>query len=152
DFIAGRITGAVHPANGLPLKRTENLDEVVIRGVEGGATIPLGAFVADAGFTWLRGDNRQDDEPLAQMPPPEVRIGFGQPAHRGLYWHAQLRAVARQDRIATRFSAGTENETPGFVTADARFGWQFGKMARFEQTGIDVRLSNLFDRRFHEHL
>ncbi len=152
DFIAGRITGAAHPQNGLPIKLTENLDEVVIYGIEGDAQAPIGAFVADVSFTWMRGENRQDDEPLAQMPPPELRVGIGQPASRGLHWHAQLRGVARQDRIATRFSAGTENETPGFVTADARIGWRFGKWASFDDTGFELRMINLFDRRYHEHL
>lgn len=152
DYIAGRITGANHPGTGLPIKRTENLDEVVIYGVEGGASVPLGRFVADASFTWLRGDNRQDDEPLAQTPPPELRIGIGQPATQGFYWHARLRAVARQDRVATRFSAGTENATPGFVTADARVGWHFGRLAGLQGASVDLRLLNLFDHRHHEHL
>jgi hemoglobin/transferrin/lactoferrin receptor protein len=152
DYIAGRVTGASHPGTGLPIKRTENLDEVVIYGLEGTASVTVGRFVADAGFTWLRGANRQDDEPLAQMPPPELRVGVGQPAQRGLYWHARLRAVARQDRIATRFSAGTENATSGFVTADARLGWRFGKLGGFDSASVDLRLLNLFDRRYHEHL
>lgn len=152
DYIAGRITGANHPGTGLPLKRTENLDKVTIHGVEGGASMPLGVFVADAGFTWLHGENHQDDEPLYQMPASELRVGLGQPAERGFYWRGQLRAVAEQDRIAKKFSAGTENKTAGFVTADASFGWRFGKTAGFTSTGIDVRLTNLFDKRYHEHL
>ncbi len=152
DYIAGRVTGATHPGTGLPLKRTENLDEVTIHGVEGSASVPLGAFVADAAFTWLRGQNRQDDEPLYQIPPPEVRVGFGQPAGPGFHWRAQLRAVARQDRVATRFSAGTEDPTPGFVTADLRFGWRFGRIGVMQRASLDVRVVNLFDRRYHEHL
>src|SRR5690606_5795808 len=107
DYIAGRITGTNHPVNGLPIKLTENLDEVVIRGIEGVAAMPLGDFIVDAAFTWLRGDNRQDDEPLAFMPAPEVSVGIGQAAQSGPYWRTALRAVARQDRFSTRFSAGT---------------------------------------------
>jgi hemoglobin/transferrin/lactoferrin receptor protein len=151
-YIAGRVSGAVHPQNGLPLKITENLDKVTIYGVEGSASLPLGAFVADAGFTWLRGKNHQDDEPLYQMPAPEFTVGLGQPAVRGLWWRAQLRAVAEQDRIATTFSNGTENRSAGFVTADAEFGWRFGKVAAFESAGLAVQLSNLADKRYHEHL
>lgn len=152
DFIAGRVTGTSHPQNGLPIKLTENLDEVVIYGVEGDARMPIGAFVADVAFTWMRGENRQDDEPLAQTPPAELRIGIGQPASSGWYWHAQVRGVARQDRIATRFTAGGENETPGFMTADARIGWRFGKWASFDDAVVELRMFNLFDRRYHEHL
>ncbi len=152
DYIAGRITGAAHPQTGLPIKQTENLDRAVIYGVDGGATLPVGAFVADASFTWLRGENRQDREALYQMPAPEVRVGLGQPADRGFYWHAQLRAVARQDRIAKRFSAGTENETAGFATVDVAMGWRFDRIGPFAEAGVNLRLENLLDRGYHEHL
>lgn len=151
DYIAGRVTGMNAP-NGLPIKRTENLDEVVIYGLEGGASKAVGAFVVDAGFTWLRGENKQDDEPLYQMPAHELTLGIGQPAERGFYWHAQLRAVAEQDRVATRFSNGTEDETAGFVTADASLGWGFGKVGVLHSVNLDAKLSNLFDKAYHEHL
>ncbi|ATE61080.1 TonB-dependent receptor plug domain-containing protein [Thauera sinica] len=152
DYIAGRITGARHPGTGLPLKRTENLDHVTIYGVEGGASVPLAAWVVDAGFTWLRGTNHQDDEPLYQMPAPELTLGIGQPAERGFYWRAQLRAVAAQNRIAKKFSNGTEDRTPGFVTADGEFGWHFGALGAFDAATLGVKLTNLADKRYHEHL
>jgi len=152
DYIAGRITGATHSGTGLPLKRTENLDKVTIYGVEGSLSAPVGAYVADAGFTWLRGKNHQDDEPLYQMPAPELTLGIGQPAERGFYWRAQLRAVAEQDRIATKFSNGTEDATSGFVTADAELGWRFGAVGAFDAATLAVGLHNLADKRYHEHL
>ncbi len=152
DYIAGRVTGATHPGTGLPLKLTQNLERVTIHGFEGGASAPLGALVGDATFTWLRGINRQDDEPLYQTPPPELRLGIGQPSAHGFFWRAQLRAAARQDRVATRFSNGTENATPGFATADLRFGWHLGRVAGMQAASLNVALTNLFDRRYHEHL
>ncbi|HRO36753.1 TonB-dependent receptor [Thauera sp.] len=150
DYIAGRVTGQIAPS-GARIKLTENLDKVTLYGIEGSASVPVGAFVADAGFTWLRGKNHQDDEPLFQMPAPELTLGIGQPAERGFWWRAQLRAVAEQDRIAAKFSNGTENPTAGFVTADAEFGWRFGKVGAFESAGLAVQLSNLADKRYHEH-
>lgn len=150
DYIAGRVTGQIAPS-GARIKLTENLDKVTLYGIEGSASVPVGAFVADAGFTWLRGKNHQDDEPLFQMPAPELTLGIGHPAERGFWWRAQLRAVAEQDRIATRFTNGTENATAGFVTADAEFGWRFGKVGAFESAGLAVQLSNLADKRYHEH-
>ena len=152
DYIAGRVTGVVNPQNGLPFKLTENLDKVTIYGVEGSLSAPVGAYVADAGFTWLRGKNHQDDEPLYQMPAPELTLGIGQPAERGFYWRAQLRAVAEQDRIATKFSNGTEDATSGFVTADAELGWRFGAVGAFDAATLAVGLHNLADKRYHEHL
>ncbi len=150
DYIAGRITGQT-TATGVSIKRTENLDKVTLHGIEGSVSLPVGAFVADAGFTWLRGKNHQDDEPLFQMPAPELTLGIGQPAERGFWWRAQLRAVAEQDRIARRFTNGTENATAGFVTADAEFGWQLGRLGAFESAALAVQLSNLADKRYHEH-
>lgn len=150
DYIAGRVTGQVTPQG--PVKRTENLDQVVIYGLEGGLQLPLGAFTVDAGFTWLRGNNQQDDEPLYQMPASELRLGIGQPAEQGLYWHAGLRAVAAQNRVATRFSNGTENNTDGFVTADASLGYGFGALGVLKTANLDLRLSNLANKQYHEHL
>ncbi len=152
DYIAGRIIGTIHGGTGLPIKLTENLDKVVIYGVEGGGSLPVGAYVLDAAFTWLRGDNEQDDEPLYQMPAPELRLGIGQPSDKGLRWRAQLRGVARQDRVATVFSNGTENATPGFATVDLFAGWGFGKAGRLNALDLDLALTNLLDKGYHEHL
>lgn len=152
DFIAGRITGANHAGTDLPIKLTENLDKVVIYGLEGGASLPVGAYVLDGAFTWLRGDNKQDDEPLYQMPAPELRLGIGQPAERGLRWRAQARGVAKQDRIATQFSNGTENTTPGYATVDLSAGWGFGKVGNLAALDLDASVSNLLDKGYHDHL
>ncbi|MGF1642257.1 MAG: TonB-dependent receptor [Thiotrichales bacterium] len=152
DYIAGRITGATHPTTGLPIKRSENLDKVVLYGLEGDAEVTVGAFVADAALTWLRGENRQDDEPLAETPPPELRLGLGQPAERGFHWRAQVRTVAKQDRIGTRFTNGTENTTDAFSTVDATLGWHFGKAGVLARLDLALNLTNLFDETYHEHL
>lgn len=100
----------------------------------------------------MRGKNKQDNEPLYQMPANELRLGIGQPADRGFSWHAGLRAVAKQDRIATDFSNGSENETAGFVTADARVGYGFGAMGGLKSSHVDLQLSNLANKKYHEHL
>lgn len=152
DYIAGRVTGAIAPGAGLPIKLMENLDRAVLRGFEGSATAPVGALVVDAAFTWLRGDNRQDDEPLYRIAPPELRVGVGQPAQRGFHWRAQWRAVSGQDRVATRFSNGTEDATPGFATVDLSAGWKFGQLWGLRDASVLVRMSNIFDRSYHEHL
>lgn len=151
DYIAGRVVAGQLQA-GLPVKRTENIDEVEIYGLEGNLDLPLGAFLLDAGFTWLRGENKQYDEPLYQMPAHELRLGIGQPAERGLSWRAGVRAVARQDRVATRFANGTEDATPGYAVVDARVGWGFGSLGVLDTARLDLRLNNLLDKRYHEHL
>ena len=152
DYIAGRVTDLNHPQNGLPIKRTENLDKVVIYGLEGNLEQPVGDFIVDAGFTWLRGKNKQDNEPLYQTPPAELRLGIGQPADVGFSWHTGLRAVAKQTRIAKKFSNGTEDKTSGFVTADINLGYGFGSVAGLKSSRVDLQLSNLTNKKYHEHL
>lgn len=152
DFIAGRVTGASHPQNGLAIKNTENLSEVNVFGAEGNLEMPLSIFVVDSGFTWIRGDNKQDNEPLYQMPAHELRLGVGQKYELGFSWHAGLRAVAKQDRLATNFSNGSENETNGFVTADARLGYGFGRLVGLKDSQLNLELNNLADKKYHEHL
>ncbi|MCX7672717.1 MAG: TonB-dependent receptor [Thiobacillaceae bacterium] len=152
DAIAGRITGANHPGTGLPIKRTENLDMVVIYGLEGQLSRPLGRLQMEAAFTWLRGDNEQDDEPAYQMPAPELRLGLMQPAARGLSWRLELRAVARQSRVARKFSNGMENPTPGYTVVNLGAGWGFGRVGAWSELALEAAVNNLFDRSYHDHL
>lgn len=152
DYVAGRVTGNIHAGSGLPLKSTENLDKVTIYGVEGSASLPLGSLLADAGFTWLRGKNHQDSEPLYQMPAPELRLGVGQAAAQGFFWRAQWRAVARQKRVAKRFSNGTEDATPGYATVDGEFGWALGGLSFLDRSRLTIAVHNLGNKRYHEHL
>ncbi|WP_163559362.1 TonB-dependent receptor [Halomonas sp. NO4] len=158
DYIAGRVTPQTHPKNGLPIKRTENLDQVEIQGVEAGFTLPLkgqlagGHWELDGSLTWLRGTNEQDDEPLHQMPASEATLGIGQQPPTGFHWHAQVRAVDDQDRTADIFSGGNEQATPGYATADLGLGWRFGEAAGLSSLEVGLDFNNLFDRGYREHL
>lgn len=159
DYIAGRVTGAHHPQNNLPLKQTENLDEVTIYGAEAGFSLALSALNESAGelaidgsATWLRGTNEQDDEPLYQMPAPELSVGIGDWQGPGLRWHTQVRAVAEQDRTADRFSNHTELATPGYATLDLRLGWAFTNPGPFTNLELTLSANNLLDKRYREHL
>jgi len=151
DYIAGRVTGQTNQ-QGVPIKVTENLDRVVIRGLEGMAAQRFGSYLADVRLTWLEGDNRQDREPLYRMPAPELTLGLGQPAEQGFNWRTQLRAVKAQNRVAKTFANGTEDATSGFATADLSLGWGFGATAGFKRVDTQLKLSNLFDKGYHEHL
>lgn len=149
DFIAGRITGTLNASTGLPVKQTENLAKVVISGLEGEFEhrIAAGDFVARATLTLQRGDNQSDDEPLYQMPPHEMSLGLAwRPQSPWSGW-ARLRAVDRQERIAVKFSNGTENATAGYATVDFGGAYKIGK-----QAVLRLAVNNLLDRGYHEHL
>ncbi|WP_372964462.1 TonB-dependent receptor plug domain-containing protein [Marinobacter sp.] len=159
DFIAGRVTGQRHAQNNLPIKQTENLDEVTIYGTEAGFAMPLEALSnlapaidLDGSVTWLRGENKQDDEPLYQVPASELTLGLGQQGRPGFNWHGQVRAVAKQDRTADIFSNGTENATPGYTTVDIELGWDFGAIGSLSALEVAIEGNNLLDKRYREHL
>ncbi len=148
DYIGGQV---IAPG----FKQTVNLDEARIRGAEFTLDQDLGnGLNAFAWGTWLRGDNRDSafDEPLYQMPPPELTLGLEQRQPRGLQWLGQVRAVASQDRTADLFSAQTERETSGFTTADVQVGYRFGPSAGFQDQELTLSITNLFDRDYREHV
>jgi len=159
DYIAGRVTGTNNPSNNLPIKQTENLDEVTIYGAEAGFIMPMEALNAsapaidiDGSLTWLRGENKQDDEPLYQMPAPELTLGLGQRSRPGFNWHSQVRAVAEQNRTADIFSNNTESSTPGYATIDISLGWDFGSAGDLSNLKVTLEGNNLLDKRYREHL
>lgn len=159
DYITGRVTGATHPNNNLPLKQTENLSEAEIYGAEASFIVPMEALSAaapsidlDGSLTWLRGENKQDDEPLYQMPAHELTFGVGQQFRPGFNWHGQVRAVAKQDRTADAFSNNTEASTPGYATVDISLGWNFGAIGDLSNLKVTLEGNNLLDKRYREHL
>ncbi len=158
DYITGQqITGAAAIAacgapNAAFCKRTVNLGEVVIDGFEAGARWQ---FRRDqwlsAAYSRLRGENKDMNEPLFQMPADELSLGWeGSVASMlGAGWTADatVRLVGKQDRVATVFARGTENATPGFGTLDLGATWRYAK-----DQSLRVALKNVGDKAYHEHL
>lgn len=146
DYITGRPTGATQ--NGLPVKATVNLGRVVIRGVEAHARWQAwrGHWLRVGGSA-LRGDNKDLNEPLFQMPADELTLGWEGAVATGWTLDTTLRLVRRQDRVATAFSLGGEDATPGFATADIGATWRFAR-----DHSLRVAVKNIADKLYHEHL
>lgn len=144
DTVAGRT---VSPT----VRVTENLGSARLRGLDARLEARLGADtrLALAG-AWVKGDNLADREPLLQMPPLEGSLSLEHRPATGFTGSLRWRAVDRQDRVATRLTAGRENPTPGFGTLEASCGWRFqpGRL-RHE---VQLQLRNLGDRTYREHL
>ena len=100
-----------------------------------------------AGLSVVRGTNNQLDEPLLQMPADELTLGWEGGVAAGWTMDVTGRFVRRQDRVATVFSRGSENATPGFATADIGATWRYAK-----SQSLRIGVKNLFDREYHEHL
>ncbi len=150
DYIIGRVTGANSP-QGLPIKATENLAEVTITGMEAEIEKTLAdSTYAFAWLSYLKGENEYDDEPLMQMPAPELTLGLRHAPQLGLNWDVSARMVKEQDRIGKKLSNNREDETEGFVTADAGVGYRF--MTAGLEHSARLAVTNIFDRHYHEHL
>jgi len=145
DFITGRVTGGVQA--GLPIKQTENIGRVLLTGLELQARWQFAAGQwASAGFSHVRGENKDLNEPLFQVPADELSLGWEGRMVSEWNGDATLRLVKRQNRVARFFSRGTENPTAGFVTAD------IGATYRWQKQSLRVALKNLADKAYHEHL
>ncbi|RFA27966.1 hypothetical protein CAI21_13685 [Alkalilimnicola ehrlichii] len=153
DYITGRVTDQTHPQLGLPIKRTENLAEVTLTGLEAEFERRLvGHYLAFGYFTYLRGENKHDSEPLAEVPPREATMGLRYAPPRGFNWDAAVRTVARQDRIGSQLTNNTEDETRGFTTVDVGMGYRFGPLLGLSQGQLRFAVANLLDESYHEHL
>lgn len=103
----------------------------------------------NASLSHVRGDNRTDNKPLAQLPPLEAVLSL-QYEHED--WSGALvwRGVSKQDRIdvgAGNVAGQDCAATAGFATLGAHMGWQINRQWQLA-AGID----NLFDKRYAEHL
>jgi len=154
DFITGLDISSTPPAGAAcgaafaaACKQTINLGQARLTGVEAQLRWQFSTDQwLSAGYSRVRGENRDLREPLFRMPADELTLGWE--ARLAPQWSADaaLRLVRKQDRVATRFTRGTENPTPGFATANLGATWQQGSHR------VRFAVRNLTDRRYHEHL
>lgn len=147
QILTGAAATAACPSAPTNCKKTVNLGSVTINGFEANARwqVVSGHWLS-AGYSMVRGTNNDLDEPLFQMPADEARLGWLGNVLPGVKADFTLRLVDRQDRIATRFTRGTENATAGFVTADLGATWAFAK-----NQSLRLAVRNLADKTYHEH-
>jgi len=102
----------------------------------------------EAEAAWVRGQNRSDDRPLAQIPPLNGAIALAWETSAGR-WTARLRGAARQDRVDDSVLTGSgldARQTPGFAVLD--LGWR----RSFGAHTLRLDIGNVFDRTYAEHL
>ncbi|HRP95970.1 MAG TPA: TonB-dependent receptor [Rhodocyclaceae bacterium] len=146
--VSGQPASARCPApNRGACKLTINLGRATLTGVEASGRYALtdGQWLT-AAYSRVRGDNDDLDEPLFQMPADELSLGWEGRIAPSWSGDATLRLVRRQDRVATLFTRGTENTTPGFATADLGVTW------RGQDQSVRLAVNNVADRKYHEHL
>ena len=154
NYITGQIltgtaaTAACGAANAANCKKTVNVGSATIKGIEANARWQfVSGHWLTAGYSMVRGENNDLDEPLFQMPADEARLGWIGTLMPQVKADFTLRLVDRQDRVATQFSKGSENATAGFATADLGATWQFAK-----NQSLRFAIKNLADKTYYEHL
>lgn len=154
NYITGQIlsgnaaTAACGAANAANCKKTINLGSATIKGLEAHARWQfVNGHWLSAGYSRVRGDNDDLNEPLFQMPADEVSLGWLGRVMPAVKADFTLRLVDRQARVATQFTRGAENATAGFVTADLGATWQIDK-----RNSLRFAIKNLADKTYHEHL
>ncbi|MDZ7607681.1 MAG: TonB-dependent receptor [Cyclobacteriaceae bacterium] len=125
-------------------KRYINIDKACQTGFE----IEIGyritrALSVQGGAFYTRAQNRQFDEPLAQITPFTGLLSASFTKEK--YWmEFKGRLVADQERVAASFD---EDTTPGFGVYDFMAGYR-----PFHSLDITLTFKNLFDNNYYEHL
>ncbi|QEA13616.1 TonB-dependent receptor [Comamonas flocculans] len=100
-----------------------------------------------AAYTRIRGTNGDLDEPLFMMPADSLTLGWEGRVAPAWTLDAAARLVRRQSRVATRFTHGTEDATPGYGVLDVGATWRYAK-----DQSLRLAIKNLADKRYHDHL
>jgi len=133
DFIETKAIIGIDPETGTILFQSRNIDQTRIYGVDlrleqnlaGWSQALEGWFLSGAAY-WSRGENRDTDEPLNSVSPPQVVVGISWTSNDGTL-DANLTGTftAEQDRIDE--TAGPRFHTPSWATADLTAGWRINK-------------------------
>ena len=129
--------------------QADNVDARIMGGELGATWRFADHWSADASLAYARGDNRDDGEPLPQIPPLESRLGLNY--QRGDWSAAALaRLVDGQHRVdaGNGTVVGRDlGDSGGFATLALNGAWRVNRSLRLS-AGVD----NLFDRAYAEHL
>ena len=154
DYITGmELTGqaavaACGQVNAAACKQNLNLGHVTLTGADAGLRWQA---MADhwlrASGSMVRGENDDLNEPLFQMPADRLSLGWDWRLNGQWMLDADWTLVKRQKRVATRFTRGGEDPTPGYALVDVGATWQFAP-----QQSVRLAVRNVGDKRYHDHL
>lgn len=138
--------------------QTQNIARARIRGFEAEIEVPikisLGLLTPNGNFSYLRGDNLTEGEPLDFISPYRTNVGVRwQNFGKNYFFDYTARIVGKQERLSPAFllpvnQGGNGGPESGFVTHNVSGGYQF-RRERFN-LGVNVGVSNLFDRLYSE--
>lgn len=130
------------PPGGKPARSYRNVDATLWGGeLSGQVSLPYDLYLGGA-ISYVRGENDDTDEPLAEMPPLTGNVSLRYDVNR---WFLELagRFAARQTRTADELG---ETKTAGWGVADLKGGVNLGEWM------ITGGVNNLFDKHYYNHL
>lgn len=101
-----------------------------------------------ANFTYTRGDDLKNDEPIARIPPVFSEVSMRYSAlHGQIFVEPYMNIVGRQDQYnpgALSDPRFTPHDAPGYVTYGLRAGWTPSRHVRF-----NLNIQNIGNRSYH---
>lgn len=131
-------------SDGFPVVEFEATD-AVLSGFEAHTDIHLtSTVIAEAGMDYVRGTNRDLDQPLPRIPPFRVRGGLRY-QRNAFQAGGEVVVAADQDRVF-----GAETPTDGYATLKlfGAYSWQTGLAV----STMTARLDNATNERYENHL
>lgn len=146
------------PSSPLPVYQTQNVRSARIQGFEAELEMPfkisLGYLTPYGNFSYLRGDDLDENVPLNTISPFRTNAGFRwQNFLKSYYVDYNARIVTKQPRLSPAFLlpfdlGGNGGPEPGFVTHNIGGGYYFRK-EKFNFS-INLGVANIFDRQYNE--
>ena len=146
DFIESKVRLGPDPVSGRILFQSQNVHRAVIEGVEAGGTLALDDLVAglsvDGALYIASGENRDSDEPLNSVGPPQAILGLNWTSFDGR-WQTRLRGTFT-DRWSDRDeSRGELFEPPSYEVFDLYVARSIG-----ERMTLRAGLLNISDETY----
>ncbi len=164
NFLSTQITGVQleqpqppppsPPRPPVDVYQTRNIRTARIQGFETELEVPfkisVGYLTPYGNFSYLRGDNMTENEPLDFISPLRTNIGFRwQNFGKSYYFDYNARLIGAQKRLSQAFrDANGVDAEPGFVTHNLGGGYYL-RRERFD-FNIHLSLSNLLNRFYQE--
>ncbi len=152
DKISSRFTGDL-TANGRFIVRSDNLNEVHLRGIESGFRYLFNdAIELYAVVNYTHGEESDADGsklPADRIPPLNGRVGFAFNPGHGFRLEPYVDFAGEQKRLSMRDASDPRINpagTPRWVTFNLLLSWQASQLLE-----LGLRLENLADKNYREH-
>ncbi len=146
DFIESKVRLGADPDSGRILFQSQNLSAALIEGIEAGWGLQIervsGVLSIDGSLYWARGENRDNDEPLNSVGPPQAVVGIDWTSNRG-GWRARLMGTFTAGWSDRDESRGELFSPAGHAVFDLYLARRLG-----DRVQLRAGIANLTDRTY----